>query len=137
MMVTTTVDVIGRSALNCPLNGAYDIVRLLGGAALFLSLPYTTAVKGHVAVEFFFHKLGRRSRTGVDAVNRVMMTGLCLVLAVFCGLYGESLRRAGQVTMTLQVPVFPIAYLAAACFTTMALVVLHHMLHPGKELVRP
>ncbi len=137
MMVATTADVVSRSAFNRPLQGAYDVVKLLGGLALFMSLPYTTAIKGHVAVEFFFHKLGRRKRLLVDSCNRALFFLLCLLLSRFCWLYGDALRRSGEVSPTLQLPEYPVAYFAAASFSLMGLIVLHHLFHPTREMIHP
>ncbi len=135
MMAVTTVDVVMRAAFNQPLRGAYDLVKILGGFSLFLALPYTTAIKGHVAVEYFFHKLWHRGRVMVDSVNRVVCVGLCWVIAWYAAKYGEALRASGEVTLTLQLPEYPVAYMGAASFAVVGLVVLHHLFYPGKELV--
>ena len=62
MMVVTCVDVVLRK-LGHPLPGAYDLVKVAAGLTIACALPYTTAIKGHVAVEYFHHRLGRRGRT--------------------------------------------------------------------------
>ena len=67
MIAVTCADVLLR-LVRYPFVGAYDIVRIAGILTLGAGLPYTTAVKGHVAIEYFFHKLGRRSRIAVDTV---------------------------------------------------------------------
>ena len=69
MVLVTTADVVLR-VFNAPLTGAYDIVKIAAAITVAAALPYTTAIKGHVAIEFFFHKLGRRGRIVVDALMR-------------------------------------------------------------------
>ncbi|MDT8391009.1 MAG: TRAP transporter small permease [Lentisphaeria bacterium] len=137
MTGVTTVDVIARSCFNHPVTGAYDIVKLLSAAALFAALPYTTAVKGHVAVEYFFHKLGRRPRIVVDCFNRVLTTSLCLVLSYFSFAYGTALRDSGEVTLTLQIPLWPAAFAAGISLFLVACVMVYHLSHPGQELIHP
>jgi hypothetical protein len=53
IMIVTCVDVILRHPwIGHPLVGAYDIVKIGGTISLAAALPYTTAVKGHVAIDF-------------------------------------------------------------------------------------
>ena len=49
MMVVTCVDIICR-ILRISFTGAYDIVMIAGAITITCALPYTTAVKGHVAI---------------------------------------------------------------------------------------
>ena len=61
MITVTCLDVILRQ-LGHPLLGVVDIVQITAWVAGICALPYTTATKGHVAVEFFFQRLpGDRS----------------------------------------------------------------------------
>ena len=50
MIFTTCSDVVLRR-FGYPIKGAYDIVKTAGALTLATALPYTTAVKGHVAIE--------------------------------------------------------------------------------------
>ena len=51
------------------ITGALDLGKGCGALVIAGALPYTTAVKGHVAIEYFFHKLGRRGRIVVDTLG--------------------------------------------------------------------
>jgi len=136
MMGVTTVDVLGRTVAR-PVPGAYDIVTVLGGLAIGCALPYTTAVKGHVAVEVLFHRLQRRGRIAVDTAHRLLGSGLFGVLAWQSLSYGAGLRASGEVTPTLQIPLYPLVYAVGASCAVVVLVILHHLIHPGRELIRP
>jgi hypothetical protein len=61
IVVVTVADVVGRQ-FGLPVKGAYDLVRVLGAIAMGCALPLTKAVKGHIAIEYFFQKLGGRGR---------------------------------------------------------------------------
>jgi TRAP-type C4-dicarboxylate transport system permease small subunit len=136
MVILTTVEV-GLRMFRISFTGTYDLVRIAAALTLAAALPYTTAIKGHVAIEFFFHKLGRRGRTVVDAFMR--MTGIALfsLLTWGCLDYGNSLRARGEVSMTLQVPVFWVPYVLAGSCALVVLVKLYHLTHPGKSMLRP
>ncbi len=138
IMLVTCADVILRLRwINRPFIGAYDIVKILGALSLASSLPYTTAVKGHVAIEYFFHKLNRRGRIVVDSVMRVLTMVLFAFLAWRSVLYGLDFRRTGQVSQTLQLPVFWVPYVIGFCCAIVVLVVAHSLLHPDREMIKP
>jgi TRAP-type C4-dicarboxylate transport system permease small subunit len=136
MVLVTCVDVILRK-LGRPLPGAYDMVKIAAGLTIACGLPYTTAVKGHVAVEYFFHKLGRRGRIVADTVIRLLITALFSLFAWQLMHYGAGLSRSGEVSMTLQLPVFWVPYVMAFSCAVVVLVTLYHLFHPGKALLKP
>jgi TRAP-type C4-dicarboxylate transport system permease small subunit len=135
MILITCADVILRR-FGFPVAGAYDIVKLLSAITLACALPYTTAVKGHVAIEFFFHKLGRRSRLAVDSVMRCISSSLFAFLAYRSFHYGLELYRNGQVTQTLQLPVFWIAHVIGVCCLVVMLVILYNLVNPNREMIK-
>ena len=136
MVAVTAVDVVLRK-LGHPLPGAYDLVKVAAGVTIACALPYTTAVKGHVAVEYFYHRLGRRGRMVADTLIRLPIMALFSLLTWQLIGYGTRLRSSGEVSMTLQLPVFWVPYLMAFCCAQVVLVTLWHMLHPGKPLIKP
>lgn len=131
------VDVVLRlPIINKPFIGGYDLVRLLGAVALAAALPYTTAVKGHVAIEFFFHKLTRRGRLIVDSIMRILSIALFGFWGWRCVIYGQALYAAKQVSQTLGVPLFWLPMFLGLCCFVCAAVVVFHLLCPGKEMMK-
>ncbi len=136
MMLTTCADVI-LLRFKMPLKGAYDIVKITSALTLALALPYTTAVKGHVAIEYFFHKLGRWGRICVDIIMRLLGIGLFGFLAYRNFIYGSELQANGQVTQTLRMPVFWVPWVIGVCCLVTGLVIAYHLVHPNKEMIKP
>jgi len=136
MVLATSVDVILRK-FSLSLTGAYDLVKIAAAITVAAALPYTTAIKGHVAIEFFFHKLGRRGRIAVDALMRFGGMVLFSLLAWGCVDYGNSLRQKGEVSMTLQLPIFWLPYVLAVSCALVVLIKLYHVTHPGKPMIKP
>ena len=138
MMAVTCIDVILRLPwINRSLLGAYDIVKIIGATTLAATLPYTTAVKGHVAIEYFFHKLNRRGRIVVDTIIRLMGMALFVFLSWRSYIYGMNLHRIGQVSQTLQLPVFWVPYVIGFCCSIVVLVIGYNLVHPGREMIKP
>jgi TRAP-type C4-dicarboxylate transport system permease small subunit len=135
MIAITCADVILRR-FGLGVAGVYDIVMLLSAITLSCALPYTTAVKGHVAIEYFFHKLGRKSRLAVDSLMRCISATLFAFLTQRSFLYGLQLHQSGQVSQTLQLPVFWIAHVIAFCCFIVMLVILYNLVNPNREMIK-
>ena len=136
MVIVTTLDIVLR-VFRVPVTGAYDIVRIAGMVTIAAAMPYTTAIKGHVAIEYFFHRLGPRGRLVVDSAMRLLTIVLFFVLAWQSAAYGNALKRSGEVSMTLQIPVFWVPYILGISCGLVALVTLYHLYSPGKEMIKP
>ena len=136
MMAVTCLDVVMRK-LGHPLPGAYDMVKMAAGVTIACALPYTTAIKGHVAVEYFYHRLGRRGRVVADTLIRLAIMAMFSLFTWELIAYGTKLRSSGEVSMTLQLPVYWVPYVMAFSCAQVVLVTLWHLLHPGKPLIKP
>lgn len=136
MVLVTSAEVVLR-LFRLSLTGAYDIVKIAAAITIAAALPYTTAIKGHVAIEYFFHKLGRRGRIVVDALMRLAGMALFSLLAWGCVDYGHSLRTRGEVSMTLQLPIFWVPYVLAVSCGLVVLIKAYHLAHPGKPMIKP
>ena len=136
MMTITVADVLLR-LVGRPIIGSYDLVRIAGAVAMACALPYVTAVKGHVAIEYFFQKMHLFGRNIVDRVLNLVGTGLFIALAVESFSTGSKIRFRGEVTATLQLPVFWVLWLIAACCLMVAGVIFYNLMQPRKELMKP
>jgi len=131
MLFISGLGVAAMVLINC-----VDLVRLCSAVTLACAMPYTTAVKGHVAIEYFFHKLGRKSRIAVDSVMRCCSCGLFVFLSVRSFLYGLNLYSMGQVTQTLQVPIFWVAHVISFSCLVVAMVILYNLVNPRREMIK-
>lgn len=115
MMALTSADVVMRFFRH-PIPGTYEIVGLLGAVAASFSLAYTTVKKGHIAVEFVVQKMPRRIQFAVDIFNNAIGCLLFGILAWQSALYALDLKTSGEVSLTLQMPIYPFVFgIAAGC----------------------
>lgn len=135
MIGVTVTDVILRM-FGTGITGAYDIVRIMGIIAISFSLPYVTAIKGHIAIEFFYHRFSRTGRIVLDSSFRTISILVFILLAWRNILYGMLLLHSNQVMQTLPIPVFWIPWMISLSCILMILTILYHLFHPGKELVK-
>jgi TRAP-type C4-dicarboxylate transport system permease small subunit len=109
MMILTSADVILR-LFRHPIPGTYEIVGLLGAVVIAFSLAYTSAEKGHIAVEFLVRKFPRNVQSFIMFVNDLVSAALFGLIAWQSILYASDLKQNGEVSMTIQMPVYPFVY---------------------------
>ncbi len=136
MMVITVADVVLR-LFNIGITGAYDLVRACGAIGVACALPYLTAVKGHIAIEFFYHKFGKTGRVVLDTVFRFSSLVIFGLLTFYTLRNGISLYKSGEVFANLGLPVFWIPIIISLNCLLMMVVFIYHLVHPGKEYIKP
>jgi TRAP-type C4-dicarboxylate transport system permease small subunit len=115
IMFLTVADVIGR-LFGTPIRGTYEMVGFVGALVIAFALPYTSVKKGHIAVDFLMMKMPWLVRVVVNAINALIATVLFGAISWQSVLYAHSLKVSGEVSPTLQMPVYPFIYgVAAGC----------------------
>ena len=116
MMLLTCMDIVLR-LFRRPIPGTYEVVGFLGAVFAAFSLGYTSVNRGHIAVDFLVQKLPPRAQTVIDGVNALICAVLFGLLARQSMRYAADLQSFGEVSMTLQMPVYPFVYgIAAGCW---------------------
>lgn len=116
MMFLTVSDVILRYA-GYPVRGTYELVALSGAVVIGFAIPYTSWMKGHVYVDMLIERLGKRSRAGMLIFAKVLGILFFIMVGIHLIENGISIRESGEVSATLQLPFYPIAYgLGVCCF---------------------
>ena len=123
MMLLTVADVVLRY-LGRPILGCYELVSLGTAVVIGFSLPYTSWVKGHIGVDFLLVELPEWRRGVVLVFTRIMSIALFSVIGVYLIKKGLYMRTTGQVSLTLQVPFYPVAWGVAICCFIQCLVLL-------------
>ncbi|MFO7963593.1 MAG: TRAP transporter small permease [Desulfobacterales bacterium] len=108
MMVLTCADVFLR-LFRRPITGTYELVGFLGALFVSFSLANTSVLRGHIAVNFLVQRFSPRTRGMVMLVNDLIAAILFFLVTWQFFVYSRSLKAAGEVSMTLQIPVYPIA----------------------------
>ena len=73
----------------------------------------------------------------VDSVMRLLTMVLFAFLTWRSVLYGLDFYRNGQVSQTLQLPVFWVPYVIGFCCAVVVLVVGPSLIHPDREMLKP
>ncbi len=116
LMLLTIVDIALRG-FRRPIVGTYELVAYAGAVVIGFSMPLTSWFRSHVYVDSLIMRFSRRARDAFNVVTRVVVIGLFVVVGWNLFGYGKDLQRSGEVSLTLQVPFYPIAYgIGVCCF---------------------
>jgi len=114
MMLLTVADVLLRAGGH-PIIGTFEIVALLLALVIGFGIPQVSLDRGHVYMDFVLEKFSKRGRKVINTFTRV----LCLFLFVFIGYnlfnVGARFHASGEVSATIKIPFYPVAYGVAVC----------------------
>ena len=122
MMLLTIADVVLR-LFRRPILGTYEIVGLLGAIVIAFAMPHTTHQRGHVAVEIVVSRLSPSAQAVIGLITRILGIFLFGLIAWECAHYGNDLKTAGEVSMTLRLPFYPVLYAIALAAAVVCLVI--------------
>ncbi len=108
IMLLTSLDVVLRY-LGHPIQGSYDMVSLGAAFVVGFALPKTSWDRMHICVDILTAKIPRQ-RIVLQAITRVMATLLFLLIGWNLMKLGSSFLRTGDSSLTLGIPLYPIAY---------------------------
>ena len=114
MLLLTVADVLLRAGGH-PIIGTYEIAALALALVVGFGIPQASLERGHVYMEFLLVKLSERSKNVMNTFTRV----LCLILFAFIGynlfIVGAGFHASGEVSPTIKLPFYPVAYGVAVC----------------------
>jgi TRAP-type C4-dicarboxylate transport system permease small subunit len=123
LMFLTITDVILRF-FRKPIVGTYELVAFSGAVVIGFSVPFTSWVRGHVYVDFLILRFSQKTRNILHILTRCLVIWLFLMIGWNLIKYGMDLHKSGEVSLTLQVPFYPVAYGIGICCFIQCLVIL-------------
>jgi TRAP-type C4-dicarboxylate transport system permease small subunit len=122
LMVLTIIDVILRGFGN-PIAGTYELVALAGAIVIGFAMPQTALMRAHIYVDFCIASFSRTVRNLFNIVTRLLVFLLLILSGWNLLKFGWDLQKSGEVSLTLQLPFYPVAYAVGICCFIQCLVV--------------
>lgn len=116
MMMLTVIDVILRRFFGSPIVGTYDLVAMIGAIVVGFAVPKTSWDRGHVYVDVLLENRTEIVKKSFFIATRIVGIILFSYLAYYLVQKGMFLLKSGETSMTLRVPVYPVAFALAFCF---------------------
>jgi len=114
MMFLTVADVFMR-AWGHPIMGTYELVGLSLALVIGFGIPKVSLKRQHIYMDFLVNTLSKRNKAIMNTFTRI----LCIILFVLIGYslfsIGNEFRMSGEVSPTIKLPFFPMAYGVGIC----------------------
>lgn len=123
MTFLTCADVILR-IFRYPILGTYEMIGFLGAATASFAMAHTTIKRGHVAVEVVTTQLSPKVQSVIYLITNVLSIVAFALLAYECLRFGNDLRINNEVSLTLQIPFYPVLYGMSVSAMTVCLVLI-------------
>jgi TRAP-type C4-dicarboxylate transport system permease small subunit len=123
LMLLTVTDVILRT-LKRPIVGTYELVAFSGAVVIGFAVPLTSWVRGHIFVDFFVLRFSQKTRNIFNITTRCLVIVLFFLIGWNLIKYGIDLQKSGEVSLTLQMPFYPVAYGVGVCCFLQCLVLI-------------
>src|SRR5512136_216861 len=114
MMLLTVADVLLRAGGH-PIIGTYEIVALLLALVIGFGIPQVSLDRGHVYMDFLLEKLSKRGKKVMNTITRLFCIILFLPLGYNLFNVGARFHASGEVSATIKIPFYPVAYAVAVC----------------------
>ena len=124
MMFLTVSDVLLR-AFGHPIMGTYEIVGLSLRVVIGFGIPKVSLDRGHVYMEFVTERLSKQNRAILYTFTRIICILLFILIAYNLIGVGNEFRLSGEVTSTIRLPFFPLAYGVGVCCSLQCFVFLY------------
>jgi TRAP-type C4-dicarboxylate transport system permease small subunit len=118
----SVASVTGRALLGTPVPGDFELVQVACGVAIAAFLPYCQLQRGHIIVDFFTARAGRRVQGVLDTFGALLLAAVMGTLAWRTWVGMLSVRAAGEVSMIVSFPIW-IGYAAIVPSLVLATVV--------------
>ncbi len=136
MLLIITIDVAGAKLFRWPLPGVFDLVCLLEFLIVALAIPFTHVIKGHVSIEFFVGRLGKRAQVIVTIIAALLTVVLFIAMTWQMFVFSRTIQVSGQITPSLRIPIFTATYVAVISFCVMSLLVIGQFLQKIKGVTK-
>ena len=114
IMSLTISDVFLR-LMRRPIVGTYELVCFGSSLVIGLSIPYVSWKRGHIFVDFMINLFPRGVKKVFTLVTRCMAITLFILAGWNLIKYALDLYRVGEVSPTLTMPFYPVAYAIGIC----------------------
>ncbi len=116
--------------LGMPILGSYDMVSFGGAFIIGFAVPRSSWDKTHVSVDILVERIPER-KVIFDVSTRVLALALFAVLTWNFFKLGFGFYRTGEVTLTLEIPLYPIPFILGFCSLIECFVLLADVVRSG------
>ena len=120
----TLFDVLGRTLLNSPIMGGYELTELMLVLMVAFGFGNSELMKKHVRVDLIMANVSSGIRRKFDMVNNLISCAICVFLGFRAIIHAFHLQHVGTTSGLLGIPLLPFVFLLGIGFIVIAAVFL-------------
>jgi len=124
LMMLTTLQVILRKFTHHAILGTVELTELAMAFIVFCSLAECQVHEGHIKVDLILSRLSPRMQAFFDILTQGAAFLIFSLMTAALFSQAHALKQAGEVTVDLNIPLYPFVYVAAFGCILLALVLL-------------
>jgi len=122
VMLLVVSNIVLRAVLKQPILGTYELVGFLTALGISLALAHCALREGHISVGLIVDRLPFKVQAVIDSFTGFVSLIFWGAVAWYLFKYGSLMMSKGVVSLTAQIPVYPIIYLCAVGLLGLCLV---------------
>ena len=124
MLALIIADIIGAKLFKWPIPGGIEMVGFLGVVVATFAIAQTQILHGHIEVEFMVTRLPKTAQKAISIFIYSLGMTLFALLSWQSFEFGHTLQSSGEVSMTQEIPFYPLVYSMGFCCIVVFLVLL-------------
>ncbi len=134
VMLLTCSDIIGR-IFYIPIQGVYDLVGIVTGLAISFTVPYTILTRGNVVVTLIVDRFQKKYQYIIESITLFLSILLFAAIAWETAIGSITSKRAGEVSLTLGIPMYYLISGITFAFAIACLMLLINFINTIKKVV--
>lgn len=132
MLIVSLIDIIGSKFFLWPFPGGMDIVSLIAVIVIAFAIATTELIGGHVRLDLGLGLLPKSIKALCQKIGHVLSIIIFLLLMYASMIYGVSLLKSGEGSMTVGIPFYPFVFVITFACVPVVLVLLIELIKPEK-----
>lgn len=137
LMAMTALDLFLRNFSNTSVLGSVELTELMMVIIVFCSLAQCEADDGHIRIGLIMDKFGPFTRKIADIITGIICTIVFSLMSLSIYHHAVNMKKYGEVTMDLNIPLYPFVYIACFGSFIMSLVLLSKTIVNIIKAVKP
>jgi TRAP-type C4-dicarboxylate transport system permease small subunit len=129
MLLVTVVDVIGAKVFLNPLRGGMELVGFGQIVAISCTMAIGLFFNRHISIELLVYRLSGRVQKHINLIVSFLGLILFILLTCYSCAYGLSLKKAGEISSSANIPFYPFAFIIAIGAAAASIYYLNDILH--------
>ena len=112
-MLIVTASIVMRMFFRSPIVGLVDIVGIISGCIVALTIAFTEKENGHISASFIIAHFPKKVQIISHIFVSLLSNALLAVLGWRLFIYARQAYIRGTATPTVEIPLFPVAFICS------------------------